>query len=52
MFLLLIVCVSLLYAELLSAETFVSMSLMFLSLEFTGLNRIHWLKAADMLYKL
>ncbi len=43
MFLLLDVCASLLYAKLISAE----MSLMFIGSEFTGLNTIHWLKAAD-----
>lgn len=47
MFVLLDVCVSLLYAKLISAEMFVSMSLMFIGSEFTGLNTIHWLKAAD-----
>ncbi len=43
MFLLLDVCASLLYAKLISAE----MSLMFIGSEFTGLNTIHWMKAAD-----
>lgn len=47
MLLLLDVCVSLLYAKLLSAEMFVGVSLMFTGSEFTGLNTIHCLKAAD-----